>query len=141
MSNPPEPGKDAVGQFARRLLRGLCGTLVLLAASQPLAAREVQVAVLDDGPAERRYIPLDAVVREAGVLLEGEHTVRFPAALQRDGDWAVARIAHALDALLADPRVDVVLTSGLIATHLAAHRDVLPKPVIGMVVADPVLQA
>jgi len=140
MSTWPEPCTDATGPAARRVPGRMLLAALLLVVSLPLAAREVVVGVLDDGPAARRYVPLEAVRRETEVLMAREFTVRFPSAKRRDGGWDVARIAAGLDALLNDADVDVVLTSGLIATHLAARRAHLPKPVVGMVVADVVLQ-
>ncbi len=131
---------DATGPVARRVAVRMLLTVLLLATGLPLAAREVVIGVLDDGPAARRYVPLEAVRRETEALMGREFTVRFPRSKRREGAWDAARIAAGLDALLHDEEVDVVLTSGLIATHLAARRAQLPKPVVGMVVADPVLQ-
>ncbi|MEQ8493605.1 MAG: hypothetical protein RLW42_05215, partial [Gammaproteobacteria bacterium] len=140
MSTPPEQRNDALGDCGRELLRGVLFA-ALFAASVVVAARETVVAVLADGPLARPDATLEAVIEEVETLLGREHTVRFPAALHRDGGWSVDGIAAALEDLLTAPDVDVVVTSGLIATHLAAHRAALPKPVIGMVVADPVLQS
>jgi outer membrane protein len=143
MSNPPEERSDTAGKLARRILGGAVIILALLAAGFPAraTAREVVVGVLADGPMPRTDALLERVRREVAVLMEREHVVRFPPAWHRDGGWSRAGIEAALDALLAAPAVDVVLTSGLIGTHLVAQRETLAKPVIGMVVADAVLQA
>lgn len=116
--------------------------VLIVAALGALAALAdpVTIALLDDGPVERRYIPLAAIERELEALVGREFEVSLPVDYQRHGGWQVAGIAEALDSLLADPAVDIIITAGLIATHTAAHHPNLTKPVIGTAVADVVLQ-
>ena len=80
MSTWPEPCTDATGPAARRVPGRMLLAALLLVVSLPLAAREVVVGVLDDGPAARRYVPLEAVRRETEVLMAREFSVRFPRA-------------------------------------------------------------
>lgn len=128
-------------KFTLQSVRAAILTVMLaLAASCALAADTVRVAYLTDGPAERNYLPLDLVKKEIAALLGREFTVEFPERYQVHGDWRVDGIEATLNTLLADPQVDVVLTMGIIATHIAAHLPQLPKPVIGVAVADVVLQ-
>ncbi|MEM7467490.1 MAG: TolC family protein [Pseudomonadota bacterium] len=121
-------------------LIGLLAVNLLLNIAFGNDGRQVVVGVLLDGPSERELIPLSAVKKETQELVGNEFSVSFPSAKKLDGAWTVAGIRMAADQLLADPAVDIVLANGLIASHVLATRDTLPKPVIATVVADPVLQ-
>lgn len=94
----------------------------------------------------------DGVVLEADVapifkqeireLLRGEYNVQFPEAMQRQGDWTVPSVRKALDRLLANPRVDVILALGALASHEAGQRrsQKLSKPVFAPFVINARLQ-
>jgi outer membrane protein TolC/ABC-type uncharacterized transport system substrate-binding protein len=117
------------------------GIAILLSATATLSASEVRVGVLIDGPAAREDITADAL-EHAGAEVYGDGltlTVARPARL--NGNWNVTALNAALDRLEADPQVDVVVTLGFAASHLAAHRGHLSKPTIAASVLDPVLQS
>ncbi len=125
----------------RRVLAALVLGLALLSvAAHAAAARRVTIAVLDDGVTERDYVPLHLIEREARAILGREFDLRFPPELQVHGDWQAETIRARLQRLLSDPRTDVVLAAGLIATHTAARVPDLARPVIGLSVADVELQ-
>jgi outer membrane protein TolC len=69
-----------------------------------------------------------------------EFDVRFPAQMTVHGNWRVADIKRAVDTLLADPKVDLVITLGQIATNYVCHKGKLPKPVVAPIVVDAKLQ-
>lgn len=73
-------------------------------------------------------------------MLEGEVAVEFPAAQRRDGAGTLTGVRAALDILLRDPGVDVVLAMDPVASHDLAHRTHLPKPAIALQVVDMDLQ-
>jgi outer membrane protein len=111
-----------------------------LSIAAPLAAREVRVGVLIDGPSAREDISAESLERAAAsVYGDGLRLTVAPQA-RLDGKWDVAALKGALDRLEADPQVDVVVTLGFAASHLVAHRAQLPKPTIAACVLDPVLQ-
>ena len=56
------------------------------------------------------------------------------------GDWTASSAAAALDRLLADPAVDVVLALGPIGSSELGHRTSLPKPAIAALIIDAELQ-
>jgi outer membrane protein TolC len=78
--------------------------------------------------------------KEISSLAEGEFRVRFPRALRLSGRDTAKGARVALDRLLADPRADLVLTLGPIATTAALRRNSLPKPVVAPFVVDGVLK-
>ncbi|MEE9595827.1 MAG: TolC family protein [Acidiferrobacterales bacterium] len=63
-------------------------------------------------------------------LTRGEFDVRFPEDKQIKAGWSVARVKAAVDRLLADPDVDIVIAPGVLASNDLARRTALPKPVI-----------
>ncbi len=73
---------------------------------------------------------LEAIEKESRVLIGEDFNLRFPENKQLYGNWDLAKIGAALDRLLADPDVDVILALGVLATDAAAHRAELSKPVI-----------
>lgn len=76
------------------------------------------------------------VVDETEALVDDEFTVRFPPGKRRFGAWSIDGINDALDSLLTDPGVDVVLALGPFATAAAMSRTSLPKPVLAPIVID-----
>jgi ABC-type uncharacterized transport system substrate-binding protein len=69
-----------------------------------------------------------------------EFDVRFPAEMTVHGNWRVADLKRAVDTLLADPKVDLVITLGYLATNYVCHKGELPKPVVAPIVIDAKLQ-
>jgi outer membrane protein len=114
-------------------------SLLLVAASA--SAREVRVGVLIDGPAAREGVSADMLEQAAAAVYGDGLTLTIASQMRLTGDWNVPALNAALDRLEADPQVDVVVTLGFAASHLAAHRTRLPKPTIAANVVDPVLQS
>jgi len=105
-----------------------------------LGRTQVVIGVVEDGPHARSLIPLDVLSTELGQLTAGEFDIRFPADKRLDGGWTRAGAQRALQRLLADPEVDVVLCAGFIVSHEAARIPALAKPVIASIVSDQRLQ-
>ena len=103
--------------------------LVCASVSSAGAVSEIRIGLVVDGPdtpasrAELRDLVLDEVVK----LMAGEFEVSFPADKILVADDTVPGIESALDQLLRDPQVDLVLSGGPISSHLAANRSSLPK--------------
>jgi outer membrane protein TolC/ABC-type uncharacterized transport system substrate-binding protein len=107
------------------------------AARPPPVAR---VAIITDGPSERGA-PLRAVfLNEMREVNRGEFDIQAPAELQVEGDRTLTGVRAALDRVLANPRTDLVVTLGVLASQAAAQRADLPKPVVAPFVADRGLQ-
>ncbi len=73
-------------------------------------------------------------------LTAGEFQVSFPPTKRLDGEWSVAQVRSAVDKILADPDVDLVISLGLISSYELARRENLPKPVIAPFIVDRELQ-
>jgi len=78
---------------------------------------------------------------EIGVLTKGEIDIRFPASSMRVADWTLGTTRDAVQALLADPEVDLVIAWGVLASHTLCCIGAPPKPVIAPVILDVALQA
>jgi len=123
-------------------------TIVLMAAVSTSLAQEtperpiVRIGIVRDGPPIHflQLENIDLVKREILGLTSGEFDVRFPHDKALDGNWTVAGVRQAMDNLLADPEVDLVLALGFIASHQVGQRQDLPKPVIATIVFDAELQ-
>ena len=125
------------------------GLLVLLGAilgewpALPAAAElpQVRVGVVVDGPwSIDREAGRSAFARELTELMQGEFEVRVPKDRMLVADYTAAGVEEALDRLLADAEVDMVIAGGAIASHVAARRRGLPKPVIAVLVIDAQVQ-
>jgi outer membrane protein len=123
---------------SRRLLAGTF--LAVALNSFGYATNRVTIGIVTDGPAARELLPISVLQAEADSVLAGDPEIAMPETLRRDGGWTLAGINAALDSLLADPKVDVVLTLGIISSNQAAQRTILAKPVIAPFVADPLLE-
>jgi outer membrane protein TolC len=124
----------------RTILAALAAATILAPDAAAVAASSVTLGVVADGPQERAMLRRDFILTEARNVLGTTLDIRIPDEKRLEGGWTRAGIRAALDRLLADPEVDVVLALGLVASYEAAHRESLPKPVIAPIVTDPVLQ-
>jgi len=73
-------------------------------------------------------------------LTRGEFNVRFPKNTVVHGNWSVQGTKKAVDFLLANPNVDIILALGVLASYEVSRRSALPKPVVAPFVIDRVLQ-
>lgn len=108
--------------------------------STPDANTATVVGIVSDGPQVRQLIPIEAIEAEIAVLTGDEFDVRLPAVKRRDGGWTRDGIRVALQQLLEDRDVDIVVCLGLLSCNEVASLPNLPKPVIAPVVVDPKLQ-
>ena len=115
----------------RALRAGVLLLIFSLVASPAAAALPVvRVAIVTDGPWDYNQEVLANVQKEVGVLTEGEFDVRYPPRIQLQGDWTVASVRAALDQVLTDPTVDLVIAAGVLGSGDVGQRGPLPKPVI-----------
>lgn len=126
---------------------GALGLLAVLAAPSAPSAPAAQtvcdpcvVGVVLDGPGTWLAELLAAFEPSVVELTAPRFEVVLPAAKRRTGDSTPAGVRRAIEASLADPDVDIVVTAGPLATHWAARRGALPKPVVGAFVVNPMLQ-
>ncbi len=110
------------------------------AAWWPAVADPVRIGVVFDGEATTTTQLLEQVKQETLTLTEGEFDVRFDPADVATGDWTERSIEVAIETLLKDPEVDLVLALGTVASHGFCCRGELTKPVIAAIVIDPALQ-
>ena len=104
------------------------------------AQRTVRIGMLFDGPGFNNNEILAQYKSEIASLTRGEFNVLFPEAFVLTADWTVSGIRRAMDRLLIEPEVHVVIALGVIGSHQAATRKNLPKPVIATSVIDAKVQ-
>ncbi|MEC4681932.1 MAG: ABC transporter substrate binding protein, partial [Nitrospirota bacterium] len=104
----------------------------------------VRIGIVVDGPPQNygwgKVIRSKLVLREILKLTRGEFNVRFPKNTVVHGNWSVQGTKKAVDFLLADPNVDIILALGVLASYEVSRRSSLPKPVVAPFVIDRVLQ-
>jgi outer membrane protein TolC len=100
----------------------------------------VRIGMVRDGPPGRLPDLTPLVKEEILKLTSREFDVRFPEAKSIEGSWEKKKIERAVDKLLADPEVDLVITLGYLATNYVCQKGRLPKPVVAPVVGDARLQ-
>lgn len=98
------------------------------------------IGIVVDGPWERNNSIIQLSQQEILDLLQGEFDIKFPGDKYIVADWSISAIKSAIDRLLADPEVDILITWGVIGSNEVAHRQNLPKPVIAPVIIDPAVQ-
>jgi len=118
--------------------------LVLLLVLSPAilwaGPKQVRIGVVMDGPGVAYQEMLAEIKKEIQVLLEEEFEPVFPEKAQKVANWSVGEISAALDQVLADPGVDLVLAVGCLASDMACRREDLPKPVIAPFILDSEIQ-
>ncbi|MCG8458783.1 MAG: TolC family protein [Holophagales bacterium] len=110
-------------------------TVVAAWAQGPASSGEaVTVALVSDGPSRQAW-DLEALFRQELVdLTRGELELRFE---PFSGDWSRRGLNQALERAYADPEVDLVFVTGLVANQIFGLRSEYPKPTFLPLVADP----
>ena len=104
----------------------LFALLVLLWTTPALGKRPVvRIGIVRDGPVIHYPGSLKIIKDEILALTGDEFDVRFPADKTIHGDWTVTGVKRSVDRLLADPRVDLIITLGFGASHYAAQKRIL----------------
>jgi outer membrane protein len=114
--------------------------LPVLLFSQDKTREEVAIGFVIDGPNQNIKGLDQLIVKEILDLTKGEFTITFLDQNRIVADWTPAGINSALDKLLADDGVDVIITLGSLASHEAARRKEFSKPVISPLIVDPTIQ-
>ncbi len=96
----------------------------------------VRIGMVIDGYYELNEEYLPFWTKEILDLMRGEFDVQFPEDKIILADWTVEGVHRAMDGLLADPEVDLILAMGVIASQDVATRGDLPKPVIAPWILD-----
>ncbi len=120
-----------------------CLSLILPFAQESATAKPlttVQIATVRDGPSDLVPELRDLIRKELTELTSHEFDVRFPDEWQLQGGWSVKGVNQAIDRVLTQPRVDLVIALGILASHEVSQRRQLSKPVIAPFVIDPHLQ-
>ena len=123
--------------------RGILHSAILtgfMIISAPGQTTSVRIGTVLDGPISPDAEMSIDVQREIVSLLSGRFAVEFPQDKQIVGDWTPNRVRMAVDSLLADPEVDVVLVFGVFGPAYVARRGELSKPVLAAVILDPEVQ-
>lgn len=118
---------------ARTLSTLLTCLFMLLAFAGQAVARDLpvwRIGIVVDGPWKREQHRLEVMKNEILALTSGEFDVRFPEDKILHGNWELAGVNRAINQLLRDPEVDLVLALGVVASAEIARRKNLPKPVM-----------
>ena len=126
--------------FALVLCVGAIGWSPDTLAQDAAGLPEVVIGIVMDGPFYQDRDIRNQVEIEIHALTSREFNVQFPAENQLLGDWSLERARVNLDVLLSDENVDIVITGGVLSSHLAATQRDLPKPVVATSVMDVNLQ-
>ncbi|MCK5353191.1 hypothetical protein KAJ77_11435 [bacterium] len=119
----------------------LLGVFVLcLALPMNAAAKTVQVGIVTDGPWERFTDAREIFRSEILDVTSSQFDVQFSDDLFIQGDWSVSGINSAIDSLLKNPEVDLVITLGRLASNEVCKRRNLAKPVIAPMIVDARIQ-
>jgi outer membrane protein TolC/ABC-type uncharacterized transport system substrate-binding protein len=102
--------------------------------------KTVTIGVVIDGPWERNADVRAVIEKEILDLTGASYDMKFPDEKRIVGDWTVDSVKDALDKLIADPQVDIVLAMGVLASNEAGQREKLAKPVLAPFVIDWELQ-
>ncbi len=127
-----------VGFF--RIITVACVATLLFGAPASAQQEVVTIGVVTDGPAGRGSDDRSAIRDDMVDLLSVDFQVNLPPDKQIEADWTLPGIQAAIDQLLGDPEVDLVLTFGFVSSHLVSLMGDLPKPVIAPLVIDPAFQ-
>ena len=101
--------------------------------------QKLNISIVSDGPWEYAEKVSGTFKKEISALLEAEFEVAFPPAKQIRGDWSIASVRRALDDMLADDEVDLIIALGILGSGEVCRLGPLKKPVIAPYVLNPKL--
>jgi outer membrane protein TolC/ABC-type uncharacterized transport system substrate-binding protein len=104
------------------------------------AGDPVEIGIVADGPWRLNQQIIGRFQDEILGLTEGEFVVRFPEDKTIIADWTREGVNDALDRLLADRHVDMLLALGFLSSGELAKRTRVVKPSIAPFVVDPEVQ-
>jgi outer membrane protein TolC/ABC-type uncharacterized transport system substrate-binding protein len=125
------------------LLIIVAGLVIVVGLFSPSHASDpdvITIGIVVDGPWERNDIILDMTKQEVQALTEGEFNIQFLQDKMIVADWTNPGVNDAIDRLLNDSEVDMVLAFGVLASDNACRREWLPKPIVAPFVIDIELQ-
>ena len=93
----------------------------------------VGVALLFDGPSRQAWDHEEIFCRELLDLTRGEMNLQF---VRFPGDWTRAGLLARLESAYADPEIDMVMVTGLVANQILGSLESYPKPTFLPLVAD-----
>jgi ABC-type uncharacterized transport system substrate-binding protein len=96
----------------------------------------IKIGMIIDGPWSRNAEIQKLFQQEIVELTRGEFDVRFPSSKQIESDWTLKGISGAIDRLLADRNVDMIITLGGISSQIVSRKRNLLKPVIAPFIFD-----
>lgn len=91
-----------------------------LAVATGVAAKDVTVSVVTDGPSPQWDAVKAVFLEDLVALTEQEFNINAPVSQQFDGGWDGKNITAALDKAESDPKTDIVLVVGFAAGQQAA---------------------
>lgn len=130
----------------RRRLRHTAALLLVLLAGTVNAGTAVAdddtvtFGVVLDGPWDRNDQVRSVFEKEIGTLLDGPTVARFPSEFRIVADHSPAGVEAALDRLLDDDAVDMVLALGPLASDAATRRGALRKPTFAPFIVNRAVQ-
>ena len=116
---------------------------LLMASSTALAQMTCdpcRIGVVLDGEWERNDEVRSVFESEILALIGDDFDVRFPESKRLLGDFSASGVASAVDQLMNDQDVDLVVTMGPVASTHAGRLGAPPKPVVATFVIDPEVQ-
>ncbi|MCP4147985.1 MAG: hypothetical protein GY757_09580, partial [bacterium] len=103
--------------------------------------KSLTIGMTIDGKWEQNEKIINSFKKEIVDLMGSEYQLKFPEDKMIVGDWTVTSSHNALEQLLEDKEVDVVLAMGILASHEVCQYKKLPKPVIAPFIVDPRMQS
>lgn len=117
----------------------LCAALSVsktLAVTGSLAQKTIRIATIVDGPMDKNASLYELFKKEIIDLTEGEFKVLFPEELKIEADWTSLGVKNAFDKVYKNPKTDMVLAMGLIASTQLLQRKSVPKITVAPFTVD-----
>lgn len=124
-----------------KLLLSIILVMVLLTPTSLSSQSEsVNIGFVLDGPWERNDGILNLFQLEIKNLLERDYQVAFNSEHIVISDWKRENIKTAIEIMLRDPKIDIVVSAGAVGSDIVSHMTNLPKPVIAPFIANVEIQ-
>ncbi len=111
-------------------------SMVFVSLSHGQAKKKVTIGTVLDGYWYKTGELLKIFKKEIDDLIGNEYDVDFSKENIIMGKWTVPSVKNAVDSIMNNPKIDIVLSLGMLASNEVGKRAHLPKPVIAPFIMD-----
>lgn len=108
--------------------------------SSSLLAKDIQISIIKDGPAQKQFLSEQRVKQEINQLIGKEFSIRYTPHNRVRANGTIEGIKRVIEDNYSNPEVDLIIALGPISSNEISKKASYSKPTIAAVIIDPAAQ-